>query len=140
MLTKMFTLYAIIATCINVTFFVNLHLILPGSRVPGLHILPLTVRVYVQFLQISVVSSEIETHDLYSRVRNKRSRSSKVDHFRINRKRLHDFLSVSVALSLVVSLFLRYGHLLAENRQFSLPNICSTPNLRVQVSLAINDR
>ena len=61
-----------------------------------------------------------KTRDRCSRVRYGSSRSSKVVDVGTSSKRLYDFLLV-INTGPYLAPFLRYGDLLADNRQFSLP-------------------
>ena len=70
---------------------IRINLILPESRVIGLHFLPSIVWVHLH----SNFRGEIrKTHVLCNRVHNGRSRSSKVVDFGTNRKGVCDFLLV----------------------------------------------
>jgi len=66
-------------------------------------------------------------HLFCNRVRVGRSRSSKVVDFGTNRNGVCNFLLV--INSNYLALFLRYGELLAENCEFSLPHSHLTPSL-----------
>jgi len=108
---------------------VRIHLIFPETRVIGLYILSLIVWVY---LHSNLCSGLQKTHIICARVRFGRSKSSKVDDFGTNRKRVCDFLLVrhcDNVLPFIVSELRAYGDLLAKNCLFFLPLFYSAPSL-----------
>jgi len=94
---------------------IRINLILPETRLTALH---WNFRGGLQ-----------KTHVLCNRVRNGRSRSSKVVDSGTNRKRVYDFLLVINSNLGPILHRLRYGDLLAENCEFFLSYSHLTPSL-----------